>query len=156
MSSNDIKQQVTDILEATAPHAARRLADSVKYGENLKKDQAYEASLEILDRLGFTKKTDQSSPTSNLPTLPNDVIAGALSFLAKMFSVEPEVKQAASQIDVTNTSQQSRQVAPRERAQDKQPSPSRPQKEPVPEENDTDDIPFTVSPGLKERAYEND
>lgn len=141
MSSNDVKQQVTDILEATAPQAARRLADSVKYGENLKKDQAYEASLEILDRLGFTKKPDQSSSTSNLPTLPNDVIAGALSFLAKMFSVEPEVKQAASQIDVT---------PPREQAPNKQTPPSQ---EPVSEEND---IPFTISPGLKERAHEND
>jgi hypothetical protein len=123
-------KQVSDILEETAPLAAETLRTSLRSGSGQKTDKAYLSALEILDRAGFGKQTQTTVKHEGIPSLPQDLIAGALTMLAKMFNQEQSLK------DVTIPHPQDEpEPAPPERLTDNQP----------PEQ----DIPFSISEELK-------
>lgn len=88
----DYINEVKDILEETAPEAAKILRDSVRTGHNLKKDKAYEAALEILDRLGFSKQTQSTVTINEQPSIATSAIALALTKIANMYDVDPNIK----------------------------------------------------------------
>ncbi len=134
-------KQVIDILESTAPIAARNLAQAAENGHNLKKDQAYEASLEILDRLGFTKQQNSTLTINEHPSIATEAIALALTKLSSMFDMEQDLK------DITTS-----QPTPPKPKQLKEPKePVLPNAETKSTNQDKDEVSFQISEEIKQK-----
>lgn len=138
-----IEDQVNQILQDTAPIAASTLRNAVKSGHNLKKDKAYEAALEVLDRTGHGKQTQTTVHHEGIPELPPNLIAGALSVLAKMFDKEDSLATSCQKERTVTSSWEPVQSTPLESIEDE---------EQVPKEKEesssysSSDIPFEIDP----------
>jgi len=140
---SDSKQQALDTLEKYAPEAAEKLAASLKSGTNQKKDKSYEAALEILDRTGISKKSEQTIHHEGNFALPPESLAAALSLLGKMFDVEPELETVSTTWEPVPPSEITQQPDV--------PSPSNvPEQDNDNEQEPTslDDVPFSLDPSI--------